>query len=82
MPTKGFKMSLCTAPVCFGCFHYRINKIRNSPNVAPFFQTVSQVHTLLHSTMSTHFRTCKKKKNKKKTKGKQKQTRQIKRLTA
>lgn len=51
--------------ICFWCFHYRINKIRYSPNVAPLFSDCeSSTHTVAFYNVNTFQDKKKKKKNK------------------
>lgn len=51
------QMSLCTAPsirLVFRCFHYRINKVRHSPNLAPLFSDCeSSTHTIAFYNLNT-----------------------------
>lgn len=73
MPKKGFTnvpVYSTKYSICFWRFHYRINKIRYSPNVAPLFSDCeSSTHTVAFYNVNT-FQDYKKKKRKKQKKNK------------
>lgn len=74
MPEKGFTNVPVYSTknlICFWCFHYRINKIRHSPNLAPLFSDCeSSTHTIAFYNVNTFQDLKKKKEEKNKYQGK------------